>query len=293
MPQSPDSEIGGPPPRTAPSAVEVALVHVFYAIGWLGLLWLALRLTGLGSPTSVGGLIATSAAAAAASRALLAWAAHSRGSLPEEWFASHLVWVARTFAVPFLAAALGALAFAFVTVRTPGRMALLPAVCEELAFRGFILSGLRHMGHKWTAIIISSLFFAAAHALFQQSISAFVLGLVLGFIAVQAGSLLPCILFHAVHNAMPLALHQFVLSSKPRPAWLDWLVRGGGVDEPIYPWPVLVASILAGGAILEAVCRQWPAPVKTPARTSIMNARPKPLWPNGPPKGKSVAGGSA
>ena len=29
-------------------------------------------------------------------------------------------------------------------------MAVTPAICEELAFRGFILSGLRHMGHKWS-----------------------------------------------------------------------------------------------------------------------------------------------
>ena len=34
-------------------------------------------------------------------------------------------------------------------------MALLPAICEELAFRGFILSGLRHMGHKWGAIALT------------------------------------------------------------------------------------------------------------------------------------------
>ena len=52
-------------------------------------------------------------------------------------------------------------------------IAVLPAVCEELAFRGFILSGLRRVGHKWTAIVISSIFFAATHAIFQQSLVAF------------------------------------------------------------------------------------------------------------------------
>ena len=46
--------------------------------------------------------------------------------------------------------------------------ALLPAVCEEVAFRGFILSGLRHMGHKWRAILISSIFFGVAHGMLQQ-----------------------------------------------------------------------------------------------------------------------------
>ena len=32
-------------------------------------------------------------------------------------------------------------------------IALVPAVCEELAFRGFILSGFRHLGHKRRAVI--------------------------------------------------------------------------------------------------------------------------------------------
>ncbi|MGE0760660.1 MAG: ABC transporter permease subunit/CPBP intramembrane protease, partial [Pirellulaceae bacterium] len=43
-------------------------------------------------------------------------------------------------------------------------LALVPAVCEELAFRGFILSGMRHVGNKWTAIAGSALFFGATHA---------------------------------------------------------------------------------------------------------------------------------
>ena len=37
-------------------------------------------------------------------------------------------------------------------------MALAPAICEELAFRGFILSGLRRIGHKWGAIAFTSVF---------------------------------------------------------------------------------------------------------------------------------------
>ena len=39
-------------------------------------------------------------------------------------------------------------------------IALVPAVCEELAFRGFILSGFRHLGHKRRAIVYSALLLA-------------------------------------------------------------------------------------------------------------------------------------
>ena len=47
-------------------------------------------------------------------------------------------------------------------------MALTPAICEEIAFRGFILSGLRHVACKWTAIVISSVLFGLCTAFFSN-----------------------------------------------------------------------------------------------------------------------------
>jgi sodium transport system permease protein len=85
--------------------------------------------------------------------------------------------------------------------------ALLPALCEEIAFRGFILSGLRRLGHRWRAILISAVFFGIAHQILQQSIITAAVGVVLGFLAVQTGSLWPCIAFHATHNSLMLLVH--------------------------------------------------------------------------------------
>jgi len=84
-------------------------------------------------------------------------------------------------------------------------VALVPGICEELAFRGFVLSGFRHLGHKWRAIAYSALFFGLTHAILQQSIMATLVGVVIGLIAVQSGSLLPGIVFHIVHNALPIS----------------------------------------------------------------------------------------
>ncbi len=85
-------------------------------------------------------------------------------------------------------------------------MAVTPAICEELAFRGFILSGLRRIGHKWGAIALASLFFGLAHGILQQSLSAFFVGMVIGYVAVKTGSLWPGVLYHLVHNSLGLAL---------------------------------------------------------------------------------------
>jgi sodium transport system permease protein len=129
-------------------------------------------------------------------------------------------------------------------------IAVLPAVCEELAFRGFILSGLRHLGHKWTAIVVSSLFFGATHALFQQSIVAAIVGVLLGFVAVQSGSIWPCILFHAIHNSMAVLVQRGLKALETRPEWLDWLIHDADTEGPLYRWPMLVASAAVTAAIL-------------------------------------------
>jgi len=82
--------------------------------------------------------------------------------------------------------------------------ALLPAVCEETAFRGFILSGLRQGVSARNAVVFSAIFFGLSHTILQQSITAFAAGLVLGTIALATRSLWPCIAFHAVHNVLTL-----------------------------------------------------------------------------------------
>ncbi len=50
-------------------------------------------------------------------------------------------------------------------------LALMPAITEEIAFRGYILSGLERSYRPGTAIILSAFLFAFLHAmisLFQQ-----------------------------------------------------------------------------------------------------------------------------
>jgi sodium transport system permease protein len=85
-------------------------------------------------------------------------------------------------------------------------LALLPAICEEIAFRGLILSGLRQRFHAGGAIVLSSLLFALYHLNVFQFVPAFVLGLVLGVLAVRSRSILPGMLFHLLHNGMLLSL---------------------------------------------------------------------------------------
>jgi sodium transport system permease protein len=80
--------------------------------------------------------------------------------------------------------------------------AVTPAICEELAFRGFILSGLARGGRLPLAIGISSLMFGIIHMIPQQAFNAALLGLVLGLLAVYSRSLFPAMAFHFCNNAI-------------------------------------------------------------------------------------------
>jgi sodium transport system permease protein len=124
-------------------------------------------------------------------------------------------------------------------------LAVTPAICEELAFRGFILSGLRHMGHKWLAILVTSVLFGAAHSVIQQSLTACVMGVILGYIAIQTGSLLPAILFHCVHNSLAMLLSRFhealpdLIAQYPIVGFFVTASDQG----PAYQWPTVVLSV--------------------------------------------------
>lgn len=127
-------------------------------------------------------------------------------------------------------------------------VAIVPAVCEELAFRGFILSGLRHVGHKWRAIVVSSLFFGMAHSLFQQSLVASLVGAVIGYLAVQSGSLLPGIVYHMLHNGLALAtsrVNDELVAAHP---WLGLLYGQVADDAYLFRWQVVaLGSVVAMG----------------------------------------------
>jgi sodium transport system permease protein len=128
-------------------------------------------------------------------------------------------------------------------------IAVLPAFCEEVAFRGFILSGLRHLGKKWWAIGLSAVFFGIAHTVVQQSIAAAALGVVLAYLAVQSGSLVPCMLFHFTYNSLMFGTLQLADLGDRWPV-LKSLMQEEATGEMLYRWPVVViGGVLAAGLL--------------------------------------------
>ena len=115
--------------------------------------------------------------------------------------------------------------------------ALLPAISEEIAFRGFIMNGLRQAGDRWAAILIASLFFGATHGILQQSIIAFFTGTIIGFISFQAGSIWPAMCYHFTHNAITVSLSQTTAAQLESYTWSSLLFRTGDAGQVSYTLP--------------------------------------------------------
>lgn len=82
-------------------------------------------------------------------------------------------------------------------------IAILPAVCEELCFRGALQRiVIQCMKNPWAGIIVTSILFSALHLQFQGFLPRMFLGIVLGALYWYSGSLWTSILAHFVNNGV-------------------------------------------------------------------------------------------
>lgn len=103
-------------------------------------------------------------------------------------------------------------------------IAVTPAVCEELAFRGFLLSGFCSKGQMWLAVLLSSFAFGVIHMIPQQVFNAMLLGILLAMMCIRSRSLWPGITYHLIHNFLALSHDRFGSAMPTNGLW-HYLVR--------------------------------------------------------------------
>lgn len=90
-------------------------------------------------------------------------------------------------------------------------IAILPAVFEEIMFRGLLLNCNENGMGSVRAIFVTGFCFSLFHASPEQTVYQFIAGCAFAFIAVRSGSLLPSILMHFINNALIVILAAFGL----------------------------------------------------------------------------------
>ncbi len=88
-------------------------------------------------------------------------------------------------------------------------VAILPAICEEIAFRGILLSGLRRKFKPAALIVVIGLIFGLFHVTLYRIAPTAALGMILTGIALMTGSVLPGMLMHAGNNAIGVVGGQY------------------------------------------------------------------------------------
>jgi sodium transport system permease protein len=129
-------------------------------------------------------------------------------------------------------------------------LAAVPAVCEEILFRGYLFAALERTTSGARAIWVSALLFGLFHVVVgspaspERFLPSAFLGLVLGWLAWHSGSVLPGMLLHFFHNGLLLMLAYY------RDQLMD---RGWGLQQQQHlpaSWLVAAAIAVAAGGVL-------------------------------------------
>jgi membrane protease YdiL (CAAX protease family) len=82
-------------------------------------------------------------------------------------------------------------------------VALLPAIAEELVFRGILQNDLlKYTGNVHIAVFISAAIFSFIHLQFFGFFPRLLLGIILGYLYITSGNIIVSILMHFLNNAM-------------------------------------------------------------------------------------------
>ncbi|MDA3814391.1 MAG: CPBP family intramembrane metalloprotease, partial [Candidatus Cloacimonetes bacterium] len=112
---------------------------------------------------------------------------------------------------------------------------VLPGICEEVMFRGFILSALRKKG-IWYGIILTAILFGAFHLDPFRLLPASLLGIWLGYLAIKTNSLYVPILAHFAQNTITILITNYV----DKIPFIEFIIK----DDKIAYWVVIPSVII-------------------------------------------------
>lgn len=85
-------------------------------------------------------------------------------------------------------------------------VAVIAPIYEEVVFRGILLKGMANKINPTVALIVSALFFALMHMNIPQGINAFLLGIIIGSIYLNTGSIYLSIFAHFINNSVGMSI---------------------------------------------------------------------------------------
>ena len=125
---------------------------------------------------------------------------------------------------------------------------IVPAICEEVMYRGYVQRSLEKSSGIWAAIIISGIMFGAYHLQVTNILPLSFLGIMLAYLTYISDSLIPAIVAHFVNNGGQ------VIASSFYPSMLEETIT----PETEMPWGLIVISIIVSSALVYILHRLKP-----------------------------------
>ena len=132
-------------------------------------------------------------------------------------------------------------------------IALVPAVAEELVFRGVIQKNLVRWFSPHVGVWLGAVIFSAIHFQFFGFVPRFVLGLVLGYLYLWSGNILVSMAAHFTQNALQLLI--LYLTQRGQ---FGWGFDSDSTDA--LPWTLVVPSALLTAGLLYLLHQRMTAP---------------------------------
>lgn len=107
-------------------------------------------------------------------------------------------------------------------------IAISPAICEEILFRGVLLRATRNVLTPTQTILVNGVLFGLFHLSIYRFFPTATLGCILAFIVLRTGSIFPAMFFHFLNNSAALILGRFapetVTEQEPTLTTAHWLM---------------------------------------------------------------------
>ena len=115
-------------------------------------------------------------------------------------------------------------------------------VTEELVFRGISLGYMKKAGTFFSVNIVQALLFAGFHLNMLQASYAFLLGILLGYIAYKTGSVMVTILLHITFNTTSFLFGDVINMATKQGAMLSAVILIGAMMAVYFSIPLIFAS---------------------------------------------------
>lgn len=158
-----------------------------------------------------------------------------------------------------------------------GTLALAPAVCEELLFRGYLFHALARVVPAARAIWVSALLFGIFHVVAgslaapERFLPSLFLGLILGWVAWRSGSVWPGMLLHTCHNGLLLMVAYY----RDELAAADWNVAEGTHLPATWLITSLLVTAAACGLLYRSGSQREAGPAPPPADDRHVSSGPE------------------